>query len=219
MDEITPVLAPPQSGALKKARQDAAYALRTRDDLVVLALAYLFCGAALFALCFAVTAFAFFLMPQTLLAMLVFALSELAVAAFVFFALLLPLFAGRFRMAGLVAAGKGVVFSDLFYYFSSFFAWGRGVRIALLSPLALLPPFFSFPALAIGNEELSLRRALALAVGRVGFLSVLGLWARVLVRLVLGLLTLGLLWLFYDAHHLPVSYFALAMQGRSEKTE
>ena len=217
MDEITQ-LTPmqPHTGALKKARQDAARALRSKDALVVLALAYLFCATALFVLCFLVTALAFFLMPQEPYAMLAFTLSELAAAAFVFFALLLPLFAGRLRMTGLAAAGREIALCNLFYYFGAGRLWGRGVRIALLCPLALLPPFFAFPALGIGNEELSLRRALALSVSRVRLVGVLGFWGHLLVRLVLGLCTLGLLWLLYDAHHLPVSYFALAMQEKTE---
>ena len=138
------VVAPPRASGLKMARQNAARALRSKDALVVLALAYLFCATSLFVLCFAVGALSFFLMPQTPDAMLVFLLSELAVAAFVFFMLLLPLFAGRLRMAGLAAAGREIALFDLFYYFGSGHLWGRGVRIALLCPLALLPPFFAF---------------------------------------------------------------------------
>ena len=214
MDEITPVLTPPQSGALKKARHRAACALE-RDTLLSLILTYLFCGTVLFALFFAEELLSFFLMPQTLMGLVILMFLKIALAVLCFICLLLPLFAGRLRMTGLCAAGKRVALEDLFYYFGSLRLWGRGMWIALICPLALLPALFSLPALAAGNDTLSMSRAARLSAGRIPLADVLGFWGRLLVRFLLGLLTLGLLWLMYDAHHAPVSYFALVMQKQT----
>ena len=207
---------PARSGALKKTLRHAACALEC-GALPSLILAYLFCGTALFAFFFCGALIDFFLIPQTLAGLVALWGLKISLAALAFVCLLLPLFAGRLRMAGLCAAGKRVVLEDLFYYFTSGRLWRRGVRIALLCPLALLPPLFSLPALAIGNDAFSLRRAAALSAGRISLALVFEFWGRVLVRFVLGLFTLGLLWLLYDAHHVPVSYFALVMQKGNEE--
>ena len=207
----------PRVSARKRAVQDAAERLRAKDHLVVLTLAYLFCVTSLFALLFAVAILDYFWVPVTAFAQTVCVVAKCAFATALFLGVMLPLFAGRLRMAGLCAAGKRVTTAELFHYFGSVGVWWRGVRIASLCLLGLvLPVLFSVPALAIGNESLSLRRVFVLSVGRVSLVDVLGFWGRTLVRFVLGLLTLGLLWLLYDAHHIPVVYFSLAMQEQTE---
>jgi hypothetical protein len=106
-----------------------------------------------------------------------------------------------------------------FHYFASWRLWWRGVRIALLWPVAfVVPPFFSAPTLALGNEDMPLGRALALSRGRVCGGAVLAFWWRLIWRFLLGILTLGVLWLLYDAHHVPATYFALVMQQEAERT-
>ena len=206
--------------ALSRATRSAARALRTKDALSVLAMAYLFCVVALFALSFLLSALTFFLVFLIARVAFVFWMIGWCLAGVVVVAVFLPLWVGTFRMAGKAAVGEVILLSDLFHYFTSRRAWWRGVRIALLFSLALLlPPLFSAPALAIGNEALPLGRVLSLSWGRVSLLAILGFWARFVLRLVLGILTLGLLWLMYDAHHIPVTYFALVMQGTAEPSE
>ncbi len=204
----------------KRARQAAADRLREGEALITLVMAYLFCVVALFALSFLIAVLAFFLVPLTPLAALWGAVLRGGIAVIVFVSVLLPLFVGRVRMAGMIAAGRAVTLAELFHYFTSWRLWWRGVRIALLCPLTLLlPPLFSASALAMGNEEMSLCRVLSLSAGRIPFLVVLSFWGRVLMRFALGLLTLGLLWLLWDVHHTTVTYFALSMQEQAEPDE
>ena len=215
--EQPPKNLPARHDALKMARKRAAYALE-RDALLSLVLAYLFCVTALFALAFAVALLSFFWAPVTYGGMLLYvaALTFFTVAAFCF--LLLPLFAGLVRIAGMVAMGATPEKSELFHYFTSWRLWRRGMKIALIWPLALLwPPLFSAPAVATGNEALPIRRALFRSRGRLPFSVVLAFWGRVLVRFLLGVLTLGVLWLLYDAHHLAVTYFALCIREENKE--
>ena len=160
--------------ALREAVQCASCVLRGGERLTALVITYLFCALALFSLSFAVQAIGFFFLVSTPLGLLLLDAARYTLGTVAFVLLLLPLFAGRARMAGMVASGKEPPLSELFHYFSSWRLWWRGVRIALLYPLALLlPPAFAAPALAAGNEEMPLSRALSLSVGRVPILAVL----------------------------------------------
>jgi len=213
-------MAPKRSGALALAMQSASFALQRDGALIPLAIAYLFCILALFALFFWLSACVFFFIPLSARKALLFLVLQGVLCGIAFVALLLPLFVGRARMAGMIAVGECVTEAELLHYFKSWHLWWRGVRIAPLFVLALLvPPFFSAPALAIGDESLPLGRALSLSVGRVSILTAIAFWGRTLLRLALGFLTLGLLWLLYDAHHGTVSYFALVMRKEGAQAD
>ena len=206
--------------ALRESLQGARLALQTDECHLAIVITYLFCVTALFALAFAVAPISFFWVPTTYGGMLLYVavITLFAVSAFCF--LLLPLFAGYARIAGMIAMGASPEKSELFHYFSSWRLWRRGMRIALIWPLVLLwPPLFGAPAVAMGNEALPIRRALSLSHGRVPFSVVLAFWGRVLVRFLLGVLTLGVLWLLYDAHHLTVTYFALCTREQNIEGE
>ncbi len=199
--------------ALARAKKSAAKALRKDEQLISLLVAYLLCAVVLFALSFVIVALAFVTAPLSAGGAVLFSVLRYSVGATVFVALILPLFTGRARMIAMSVAGVDVAPKDFFHYFTSWRLWWRGVRIALLWPIAfLVPPFFSAPTLALGNEDMPLGRALTLSRGRVRIGVVLALWWRLIWRFLLGLLTLGVLWLLYDAHHVPATYFALVMQ-------
>lgn len=208
-----------QPSALRAARETAACALLAEDRLTVAVISYLFCVLTLFALVFSFSALAFFFVPVSATGVILLAVLRCGIGVLAFL-VIPPLLVGRCRMMGMIAAGKNTMLSELFHYFSVLRLWWRGIRIALLLPIAfLLPPFFAAPAYAAGNEDISLRRALALARGSVPLRTVWGFWGRALLRLLMGVMTLGLLWLLYDAHHLTATYFALIMRKESEETE
>ena len=203
---------------LKECVQSAAVALQINENLLALIIAYLFCIVALFSASFFMTALSFFWVSVTFRGMLIHWLVDMALWVVLFAFLLLPLFTGRMRMAGMVAAGRAPEKAELFHYFTSLRLWWRGVRIALLWVIVLLrPSHFAAPGLAMGNEELSLSRALSLSRDRLPGSAVLAFLGRMAVRLLLSVLTLGLLWLLYDAHHSAVTYFALCMREDVEE--
>ncbi len=154
------------------------------------------------------------LISNALLAItLYFAVLTLAVVA-----LLLPLWAGRLRMAGLVAAGRACELCELFYYFRCARCWLRGIGVALLCVLSLIcPPLFGAVALYAGKETLTLGGALREAFRtRPRVRDVLGFWVRVLRHVILSALTLGVLWILYYAHHSAVAYFELTMDPKGD---
>ncbi len=205
--------------ALSQAKKIAAKALRKDEQLISLLVAYLLCSVMLFALSFVIVALAFVTVPLTAGGVILFSILRYGIGVAVFVAFILPLFTGRARMIAMSVAGVDVTPKDFFHYFASWRLWWRGVRIALLWPIAfLVPPFFSAPTLALGNEDMPLGKALALSRGRIRVGVVLALWWRLIWRFLLGILTLGVLWLLYDAHHVPATYFALVMQQEAERT-
>ena len=145
-------------------------------------------------------------------AMLVFGL-YFATLSIAVVAILLPLGAGYLRMAGLVAVERPCELGELFYYFRSPGLWLRGIGVALLCVLSLLcPPCFGAAALYAGKEALGFCGAIGAAVhARVSVRDVIGFWAHVLRHLLFSVLTLGVLWLLYYAHHSAVAYFEMMM--------
>lgn len=217
MDELASVEKSKPS-AWKKALQNSAVRLRERENLITLTVAYLFCGVVLFALWVLIKMLAFFILPTTLLGALLLLLMRGGVAFLFLVSVLFPLFAGRLRMVGMIAVGKEVALAELFHYFGTWHLWWRSVRLCLLLPFVLfIPPLFSVPALVLGNEDASFRYAFCFSMGRVRLSLVLAFWCRVLVRFLLGVLTLGLLWLLYDAHHSTMTYFSLVMKLDTEE--
>ena len=186
---------------LRNAVSVTSCALRADHALLALVVSYLFGILSVFAVWFFTTALA--LVSWVLAAV---------VGGVAFCALTLPVFVGRARMAQKLAARKACAQAEIFHYFTSWRLWWRGVRIGMLFLISLLPPFFAASALAIGEEEIPLTKALSVSFRRVAFRVVLAFWGRVLLRVLLGVLTLGALWLLYDAHHTAVTYFALAEQ-------
>ena len=187
--------------------------LRLGGRVLVLLLPLLFLLTAVYALylfSFLLAGVALTLFPNAALALALYC----AVLAVAVIALLLPLWAGRIRMAGLVAAGRECALSALFYYFCSPRLWWRGVCVTLLALLSLLfPPCFGAAALYAGKETLSLCGALreAREGTRGKLLRVLGFYGRVCLHLLLSVLTLGVLWVLYYAHHSAVAYFEMTM--------
>lgn len=186
---------------------------------VTMVLSLLFCLTAVYA----------WYLLSVLLATALIALSRDALLVFVLYfaalsitlvGLLLPLWAGRIRMAGLVAAGKACEPRELFYYFCSPRLFLRGVGVMLLCVLSVLfPPCFGAAAFYAGKETLSFGGAIREAFrARIGVRDVLGFWAHVLRHLLFSVLTLGVLWILYYAHHSAVAYFEMVMQPK-EKTQ
>lgn len=205
--------------ALSQAKKIAAKALRKDEQLISLLVAYLLCSVVLFALSFVIVALAFVSLPLTAVGVVLFSILRYGIGIAVFVVFILPLFTGRARMIAMSVAGVDVAPKDFFHYFTSWRLWWRGVRIALLWPIAfVVPPFFLVPTLALGNEDMPLTRALSLSRGRIRIGVVLAFWWRLIWRFLLGLVTLGVLWLLYDAHHVPATYFALVMQQAEETT-
>jgi hypothetical protein len=127
----------------------------------------------------------------------------------------LPLWAGRVRMAGLIAAGKPCELCELFYYFRSPLLFLRGIAVMLLFlPCVLFPPFLGAAAFYAGKEALSPLSALREAFrARARLRDVLVFEGRVFWRILLGALTLGVLWILYYSHHSTVAYFEMMMGG------
>jgi hypothetical protein len=129
---------------LKASVQRAARVLCGEEKLITLVIAYLFCILVAFAVSFCVMALAFFWSPVTPLGALALFLLRIMIALVAACVVLLPLFVGYMRMAGMVAAGFLPEKKELFHYFCTPRLWWRGVRIGLLWPLGvLLPCFFS----------------------------------------------------------------------------
>lgn len=128
--------------------------------------------------------------------------------------LVLPVLAGRIRMAGMVAMGDSPTLNETFYYLASprRLLRGIGMGVLWLGSVFCLPAFGAV-ALAAGNDRLSLRNAFCLAckhgVPYTG--AILRFWLCAIRHLVLSLLTVGVLWLLYDAHHTTVACFELTM--------
>ena len=128
--------------------------------------------------------------------------------------LVIPVLAGRIRMAGMVAMGDSPTLNETFYYLASPRRLLRGIGIGVLWLCSLLfPPVLGAVALAAGNGQISLGGALALAFRRGARYTgaAFRFWLLVLWHLVLSLFTVGVLWLLYYAHHTTVAYFELTM--------
>lgn len=197
--------------------------LRARASLsgktVTMVLSLLFCLTAIYA----------WYLLSVLLATALIALSRDALLVFVLYfaalsitlvGVLLPLWAGRVRMAGLVAAERSCEPRELFYYFRSPRRFLRGIGVMLLLVLSVLfPPCFCAAAFYAGKETLSFGGAIREAYrARIGVRNVLGYWAHILRHLLFSALTLFVLWILYYAHHTTVAYFEMVMLPK-EKTE
>ena len=203
---IPPVRRSPVKASIDRAREALS------GQTLTLTLSLLFCLVALYAWYLLSVLLAGLLVAFSRDALLVFTL-YFAVLSVALVGLLLPLWAGRIRMAGLVAAQRPCELAELFYYFRSPRLWMRGIAVALLSVLSLLfPPCFGVAALFAGKGTLSLSGAIreSFCAG-VRVRDVLAFWAHVLRHLLFSVLTLGVLWLVYDAHHCAVLYFDLTM--------
>ena len=198
----------------------------------------------------------------------VFFVTELLIGLFrwlIFFALVVPAWLGRWRVAGLVALGKRPPLFEAFHYFTSWQRYFRAVQIGLqfvfctLLPMAIgvgafvlsfllyrdvfdiefdapfavlllvLCLLFSLlltalmlvitcgwatvTAVAIGNESLSWHEVwhIACGCGRQRFGAILGFRLRVILLLLLSVLTLGIAFVAYYAHHTILSYMRLSM--------
>lgn len=201
-----PVRRSPVKASIDRARQALS------GQTLTLVLSLLFCLTALYAWYLLSVLLAGLLVAFSRDALLVFTL-YFAVLSIALVGLLLPLWAGRIRMAGLVAAKRPCELAELFYYFRSPRLFLRGISVMLLCILSLLfPPCFCAAALFAGKETLSFTGAIRTAFCTRGKArAVFGYFVRVLWRLLLGALTLGVLWLVYDAHHCAVLYFDLTM--------
>lgn len=127
---------------------------------------------------------------------------------------ILPLWAGRLRMAGLIAVGMDCPLSALFYYYGDARRFLRGIGVVFLFVLGVIcPPVFGAAALYAGKETLTFGGALRAAREgtREKMREIFGFYARVAWRFLLGVLTLGVLWFVYDAHRSAVAYFDLTM--------
>ncbi len=201
-----PVRRFPAREAMQRAR------LHLSGQTVTMVLALLFCLTALYAWYLLSVLLAGALVALLRDALLVFTL-YFAVLSLAVVLLLLPLWAGRIRMAGLVAAKRPCELGELFYYFRSPHLWLRGIAVSLLLVLSLLfPPCFGAAALYAGKETLSFGGAMRESFRtRKKLRDVLGFWAHVLRHLVFSVLTLGVLWILYYAHHSAVAYFEMMM--------
>lgn len=126
----------------------------------------------------------------------------------------IPLFVGRIRMAGLVAIGREPTLYEALYYYASPRLLARAMGIGVLWVLSVISlPAFGAVALAVADDDLPLLSALCLACKRgIRHAGVIfGFCLRTLWHLLLSVLTLGVLWLLYYAHHTTVAYFELTM--------
>ena len=126
----------------------------------------------------------------------------------------IPLFVGRIRMAGLVAIGREGSLCEALYYYASPRLLMRAMGIGVLWVLSVISlPAFGAVALAVADDDLPLFSALCLACKRgihhAG--AIFKFWLCTLWHLLLSVLTLGVLWLLYYAHHTTVAYFELTM--------
>lgn len=209
-----PVRRFPAREAMQRARE------KLGGHTLTLVLSLLFCLTALYA----------WYLLSVLLAGVLVALVRNAIAVFtIYFAVLslavvlvlLPLWAGRIRMAGLVAARLPCELGELFYYFRSPRLWMRGIAVVLLCLLSLLfPPCFGAAALFAGKGTLSLGGAIRESFcADVRVRDVLAFWAHVLRHLLFSVLTLGVLWIVYYAHHSAVAYFEMLMPKEEQAQE
>ena len=208
-------VAPVRRSLAKEAMQRASG--RLDDGIVPLLLSLLFCGSVLYALYLVSFLLASLALTLFSNAAVTFALycAALALATLAF----LPLWAGRIRMAGLVAAGRECALSALFYYYGSPRRFLRGMLVALFCVLSVLCPFFfGAAALYAGKETLSplaaLREAREGTRGRMR--AVLGFYARAGLHLIWSVLTLGVLWLLYYSHHTALAYFEMVMEKEEQ---
>ena len=208
---VVPARPAPVRRAMQRARE------QLNGHLLSLVLALLFCLVALYAWHLLSVLLGTLLVAVLTDALLAVAL-YFAVLAIALVALLLPLWAGRARMAGLAGANRPCEPYELFYYFQSARRWLRGIGVMLLFlPSVVCPPLFGAAALYAGKETLTLGGALREAYRtRPRTRDVLGFWAQVLWHAALSALTLGVLWMLYYAHHTAVAYFDLTMDPKGD---
>lgn len=180
-------------------------------------------------------------------------------------ALVMPVWLGKLRLAGLLCVGEEPQISSVLYYFTSRERYFRALRTSALTALLLILPafavaglflgavslyhevltyyfggplavllfflllllalllsvsiiFFSgaylfFAPVAVGNENLRVRHAFALAVrgGRKNLAKTFVFSLRSLLLLALSLLTVGVLYVLWFSHYYTLSYMRLAM--------
>ena len=148
---IYPKSKPDKSAPVRVSFRRAAKRLGQGGGLLTLALCAVFCLLACITLYLFFEILCLVLGSYTTLSFGLLMAIAASVSALVLFMLLLPLFVGRVRVAGLLALGEEPLQRELFYYFTSAGRYARGLLISLCYLCSFLLPLVCGAGAFVGS--------------------------------------------------------------------